>query len=1175
MVCASCGSENKPGAKFCSACGAALTLRCQGCGAAVEPGARFCSECGLAVTGASAASAVLAPATPPETELRFVSVLFVDLVGFTALSESRDPEDVRELLSRYFVIARTIIERYGGTIEKFIGDAVMAVWGAVAAGEDDGERAVRAGLEIVDAVSAFGAEVGAPGLRARAGVVTGQAATVDNVGEGIVTGDRVNTAARVQSAAAPGSVFVDEVTRRVASGAILFEDAGEHAAKGKAEPLHLWRAVRVVAGAGGRGRDSGFEFPFVGRDPDLRLLKELFHGSVERRAARLVAVSGEAGVGKSRLLQELSNYTDGLADSFLWHSGRCLAHGDGVAYWALSEMVRQRFGIPEDAAEQEISAKLEAGLTRWLPDQADREFVRPRLGALLGVADPGLGQSELFAGWRLFFERLAATEPVTMVFEDMQWADAGLLEFIEQLVDWSASLPMFVVVVARPELAAERDGWPAGRRGATTINLDPLEEGELRELVVELVENIPLEAVDRIVERAQGMPLYAIEIVRSLLDRGVVTERDGRLQLAGEIGEELEVPATLNALLSARLDGLDADERTLVKAMAVFGGSFPREAAAALTELAESQLDAALDGLVRKQVLVVRADPLSPNRGQYAFAQSLLRTVAYELLSRRERKQRHLMAAAHLRRAFANEGEDVAEVIAAHQLAAQRAAGEDADADELRSAAVAALRRAAERAATVGAPDSAERSYRTAMELADGDGERLELTQLAAQMAAQAGRHDAAMELFGVVVAAYTAAGRERDAARLEVQIGHLLTRQRRIDEAIERLGAALRTLDADPLDPDVAALESELGRALAFAGRSEEARPHLEAALQSAAALDLPAVLCIALSTTAAANVDAGRPYEARFQFAAAIELASTHGLITERGSALTNDGDLRMKWDLPGAREVLEESLANARRLGNRYAAGITVSNLMYVLTNEGEWQRTQQLGDEVLSADPDPVVTAFMCASMVTVALLRGANDQVREYLGPLEAWQHSESADMALGHASVSTRLDLAEGRTEAGLARSRTLLAEAMSTFGPSVEAFRDVWPEAVSTAIAAGRLDTANELIALLADLPPGHIPPFLRHHLARARGLLAAASGEHEQVEADLQAAVSGFEALRYPYWQAVAQTDLAAWLIDQGRTQEAAALLQDAATALQRLGAAPALARAQGLLDAAPVTA
>lgn len=333
MVCPECHAEVDDGLKFCVECGAQLTLRCASCGTPHPPNRRYCGECGAALEGRPADAESLGPADPrtsPATaEMRMASVLFADLVGFTSLSESREAEDVRELLGRYFDASRTIVERHGGSVQKFIGDAVMAVWGAPAAREDDAERAVRAALELVDAVGVFGEEVGAPDLRARAGVVTGQVAALDNPEEGLVVGDRVNTASRIQSTAAPGAVLVDEVSRQLTAASIAYEDAGEHVVKGKAEPLRLWRAVRVVAGVGGSDREQGLEAPFVGRDADLRLLKDLFHGALERGTARLVAVFGEAGVGKSRLRREFSNYTDGLSQTVLWHMGRCLSYGDG------------------------------------------------------------------------------------------------------------------------------------------------------------------------------------------------------------------------------------------------------------------------------------------------------------------------------------------------------------------------------------------------------------------------------------------------------------------------------------------------------------------------------------------------------------------------------------------------------------------------------------------------------------------------------------------------------------------------------------------------------------------------------------------------------------------------------------------------------------------------------
>jgi class 3 adenylate cyclase len=313
-------------------------------------------------------------------ERRVCSVLFCDLVGFTPLSESRDPEEVRELLSSYFASARTVIERYGGVVEKFIGDAVMAVWGTPVALEGDTERAVRAALDLVAAVQALGAEVGAPSLSARGGVVTGEVAvTIGATHEGMVAGDTVNTAARVQSVAEPGTVLVDAATRRLAIAAVEFAEAGSFTLKGKAEPQPLWRAGRVLSGVGGAQRVDGLEAPLTGRDLELRLIKDFFHGSADRRQPRLVALVGPAGVGKSRLGWEFEKYVDGLVATVWWHRGRCLSYGDGVAYWALAEVVRQRLDIAEEDAVEDATAKLRAGVATYLDDAQERAYVGTRL----------------------------------------------------------------------------------------------------------------------------------------------------------------------------------------------------------------------------------------------------------------------------------------------------------------------------------------------------------------------------------------------------------------------------------------------------------------------------------------------------------------------------------------------------------------------------------------------------------------------------------------------------------------------------------------------------------------------------------------------------------------------------------------------------------------------------
>ena len=427
------------------------------------------------------------------------SVLFCDVVGFTPLSEARDPEAVRELLSRYFGVARTVIGRYGGVVEKFIGDAVMAVWGTPVASEGDAERTVRAALDLVSAVAAMGAEAGVPELAARVGVVTGEVAvTLGAVGEGMVAGDAVNTAARVQSAAEPGQVLTDAATQHLAGTAVGFADAGEHRLKGKAEPVRLWRATRVLSAVGGVQRVDGLEAPLTGRDAELRTIRELFHAAADRRVPRLVLVSGPAGVGKSRLGWEFEKYADGLVEDIWWHRGRCLSYGEGVVFWALAEIVRQRLGIAEEDSAEDAAGKLAAGVDRFVADPGERAYVGVRLGRLLGVAFGGdggaaLSREELFAGWRLFFERLAAVQPVVLLIEDAQYADTGLLDFLDHLIDWSRDLPVYVLVFARPELGQARPGFGAGRN-RITLTLDPLDPASVDRLVDALVPGMPAAA---------------------------------------------------------------------------------------------------------------------------------------------------------------------------------------------------------------------------------------------------------------------------------------------------------------------------------------------------------------------------------------------------------------------------------------------------------------------------------------------------------------------------------------------------------------------------------------------------------------------------------------------------------------------------------------------------------
>jgi class 3 adenylate cyclase len=776
-VCASCGAGNRAGAKFCAECGSSMVATCPHCGAPAAPG-RFCTECGGVLNGSPAVSNVPggtadpaepAAATAPVAERRVVSLLFGDLVGFTPISESLDPEAVRELLSAYFDRARAIVERYGGTVEKFIGDAVFAVWGVPAAREDDAERSVRTGLDLVSMVAALGQEIGVESLQMRVGIATGQVAvTLGAVGEGMVAGDAVNTAARVQSVATPGEVWVDDPTRALTTASLAYEAAGSHELKGKSVPLELFRAVRTTAAVGGEQRVDGLEARFVGRDRELRMVKELFHATAEERRGRLVLVAGEPGIGKSRLAWEFEKYLDAITShTSFWLRGRCLSYGQGVAGRVFAEMIRSLLRVTDTDDEATVRAALTARLEEHVPDAVEREVLRPRLESVLGLAEGSFDQADMFACWRGFLERLTDDSMVTLVVEDLQWADDGFFDFLDHLLD-AAQGPIMVLALARPEVSARRPGIGAGRR-ATTVFLEPLIDSAMCELLDGLVGNLPEALRDELVRRADGIPLYAVETVRSLIDRDVVVPEGGRYVVdPAALGaldlSELAPPASLHALLAARLDALSADERRVVQDGSVLGLTFTRAGIEALTTTA-TPLDDVLASLRRKEILNVDTDPRSSERGQYRFVQALLRGVAYETLSRRDRKARHIAVAEHL--ATREDATSIAGVLAAHYLDAAAAVPEDDDSRELFARAAELLERAAEQAAEVGAPVDALEHYARLMTLDISDETRCRIALAATDLARPTGMR--MTDVIGWLDAALGTVEPDQEELRLEL----------------------------------------------------------------------------------------------------------------------------------------------------------------------------------------------------------------------------------------------------------------------------------------------------------------------------------------------------------------------------------------------------------------------
>lgn len=915
MNCSSCGTPNQAGRKFCSECGATLSVACTGCGTPNAPGAKFCGECGTHLSSASPTSPASAPETaPPVAERRLVSVLFVDLVGFTTASETTDPEDVRELLARYFEMARTVVERYGGAVEKFIGDAVMAVWGAPTAHEDDAERTVRAALDILAAVPGL---VQGSQLEARAGVLTGEAAvTIGASGHGMVAGDIVNTASRLQSAAAPGTVLVGETTYHAARGAIAFETAGEHALKGKGTPVAAWRAMTVVAMRGGSGRREILEPPFVGRHDELRLLKELLHATIREGKPRLVSVIGQAGIGKSRLAWELEKYIDGVVDTISWHIGRSPAYGEGVAYWSLAEMVRRRALIAETDDPSSATTKLTAAIAEWLPDEAERRWVEPRLAGLLGLepTPPGT-REELFAAWSTFFRRIAERGPTILVFEDLQWADTGLMDFIEHLLESARGVPLLVVTLARPELLERRPGWGSAARSFAAIGLEPLNEAAMGDLVRGLVPEIEAPALTAIIVRSEGIPLYAVETVRMLLDRGQLTEvDDGRYQLTGSL-ERLAIPETLQALIAARLDALEPEVRSLLQVGSVLGQSFTVAGLREISGASDDVLASRLSALVRHELLNLEADPRSPERGQYQFVQGVVKEVAYQSLARAQRRALHVAAARYLEAL----GEDeLAPVLASHYLEAQKASPRGPEADALAAQARVALRGAAERAAALHNHGQALGYLEQALSVTAEPAEQAALHERAAQAAHWADRYEAGLEHARSAAAGYRALGDRLGTLRAIATEATIELSQHQDAHAIPLLERALADVDDLPPSREAAEAQAELARALMLAGRGGaiERCDRVLAAPEVAG----PDLLVEVMITKGTVLTHTPSVVEAEMLLRGAIAVAERIGNTASVLRASNNLLGILAVTSLPESAEMFQETYETAQRVGLR---------------------------------------------------------------------------------------------------------------------------------------------------------------------------------------------------------------------------------------------------------------
>jgi tetratricopeptide (TPR) repeat protein len=988
------------------------------------------------------------------------------------------------------------------------------------------------------------------------------------LGLGMVAGDLVNTASRVQSAAEPGTVLVGESTRRASEAAIAYEEAGAHELKGKTEPVPLWRALRVVAARRGEGRSAGLEAPFVGRDRELRMVKDLFHATADEGRAHLLSVFGVAGIGKSRLAWEFEKYIDGLVGDAWWHRGRCLAYGEGVAYWALAEQIRWRARITEDETSEDALAKLHEVIVEIVPDAEERAFVEPRLQHLLGLTERvAPDREDLFSAWRLFLERMAEQHPLIMVFEDIQWADAALVEFLEYLLDWSRGHPIFVLTLSRPELAERHAGWGAGLRSFTSLALEPLRDEAVDTLLRGLAPGLPDELVTRIRERADGVPLYAVETVRMLLDRGLLERAESGYRAAGEL-TALDVPETLQGLIASRLDGLEPAERRLLQDAAVLGKTFAARGVAQLGETEEEAVRPLLSSLVRKELLVLDSDPRSPERGQYGFLQALVQRVAYETLSRRDRKAKHLAAAAYLRADAGIDPDEIAEVVAAHLLDAHRADPDEPDAASIKAEARGWLVRAAERAAALAATDDARRSFESAAELADEPLGRARLLERAGPLARAGDDLSTAERHLRAALELCEQAGATHDSARVAAALGIALWQRGRIDEAIELLEAAFAVLAGDEPDADVATLAAELGRCHYFAGNRERAAERLELALDVAETLELPAVLSSALNTKS--FLLEHRYYEAEALLRQALRIALDNDLVPE---ALRTYNNLLVHLDASDRVEelepLLEEALALARRRGDRFWQVRLTGTLCELNRLRGQWDEALELGASLpFEHSTGEAILAQAAGMIARIWIDRGDPARAREMFGWMS--RDTDHADQQLrGNAVWRQQLEAElDGRVADAAAAALELASVSVLLVASSMvaEALADTARYVVET----GATELLSDVEERLGELSANARTRAIEAQLHRVRANTAAVEGNAEAAADSYAIALANARYLGFDYLLALVLADYGAWLVASDRHEDAAPLLAEARDLFSAMGASRWLAR----LDAvAPV--
>jgi class 3 adenylate cyclase len=1118
VICRSCGNENPDEFSFCGFCGAPLT----------------------------------AP-TPAVEERKIVTILFCDLVGFTASSEEQDPEDVRARIRPYHARLRREIERYGGTVEKFVGDAVMAAFGAPVAHEDDAERAVRSGLTILEAIAELNTADPDLDLHVRVGVNTGEAVVTLGAraerGEGFVTGDLVNTAARIESAAPVGVVAVGEQTYRATSHIFDYERLVPVLAKGKTEPLALWRAKAVRDRWGSDSVAREYRTPFVGRELERPLLIGVYERAAQQGSVQLVTIVGEPGVGKSRLASELFAYIHAKPELIRWRQGRCLPYGEGITFWALGEIVKSEAAILESDPAHVAAAKLDAAVS---PEEAERQWLLQRLSPLVGVEAPPAERQELFTAWRRYLEALAGARPTVLVFEDLHWADEALLAFLEYLVEWSQGVPLLVVCAARPELYERRPGWGAGLRNAHTINLSPLSDRETAELVSHLLTTAVLSPglEQEVLERAGGNPLYAEEFVRLLADQGLTA--DG-----------IVLPDTVQALIAARLDTLSPERKSLLQDAAVVGKVFWAGALAQMGDRDPSDVELALHELARKELVRPARTSSMEGESEYSFWHFLVGDVAYGQIPRPERTRRHRAAAAWIERKAGERVEDLAEVLAHHYLQAlelAEAAGEADEAQALVDPARRFLALAGERALGL---DTAQAEARLARALAltpIEDPDRPQLVVRWADAVFQAGRPREAAQALDDALPVIREPGHTETAAQalqLRSRLALRLGEGRHVALAAEAVGL----LEHDERGGALVAAYSQLANAQCIAGAYAEGIQAAEHALALAETLGLP--------EPARARAYRGYARANLGEEDGLAEMEHALALLVERGAgrdaAIVQNNLAIARYPIDGPARSLadfDQGIEFCEQRGLTEAGNHLESSRPGLLVELGRIREAQEAAARLaptLEASGTTHTLIELRAVDFDIRVARGQHPDRREVETLVDTARESQAVDIT-GLALSAAAAALAEQAPRV----AHELLAEAEQIAGNRESPYyaRQL-PSMVRTALAVGDAALASRLVH---GIEPRY--PLEEHALCAARAQIAEHAGDRAE------AAALHAEAARR--WQDFGHVPERAYaLLGRGRCLRSLELagaeepLREAAELFASMGYEPVLTETAALLE------